>query len=99
MERKIISSKGFDKSLESLLFYLENEWSKKVSDNFVRQLEAKVEHIAKYPETGMPAKKKWVRSTPIGKHNRVYYSFNSNAVKLLLLRDMRMNPKSNPFEK
>lgn len=99
MERTIITSKGFDRSLEALLLYLENEWSKKVAASFNRQLEARVEHIAKYPETGMPAKKIWVRSTPIGKHNRIYYSFNSKTVKLLLLRDMRMNPKSNPYEK
>ena len=99
MERKVILDKRFNKSLLSVLIYLHENWSKKVSDEFADLVKYKLKQIEKYPETGMPSRYKNVRSMPVGKHNRIYYFLDSKAIKILLLRDMRMNPTSNPYEK
>ena len=99
MAKRIEITKRFERSVNSLRLYLEQEWSKKVANNFIKELKSRIEYISKYPEIGMLSQKQNVRSVTVGRHNRMYYLFNDEQITLLLLRDMRMNPKSNPFEK
>ena len=47
MAKKIEITKRFEKNVNALQSYLEQEWSRKVADNFLAELKSRIEYISK----------------------------------------------------
>ena len=100
MAYKIIVKKRFTNKVVRLLSYLEAEWSKKVADDFLKEVEARLQTLSEQPFIGTPSKvSDNVRSILITKHNRIYYRIKGSVMEIVNMYDTRMNPKNNPYNK
>ncbi|MDQ3108456.1 MAG: type II toxin-antitoxin system RelE/ParE family toxin [Bacteroidota bacterium] len=78
------------KSLAEILIYLECEWSLKIAEGFVKELEYQLEIIRVYPEIGIQSSKNnLVRRVLITKHNALYYLVEDEKLMLLNFYDTR----------
>ena len=91
--------KRFTVSVTKLLVYLENEWAKKVADNFLAALEERIDTLAHQPFIGSPSGIKNARAVLISKHNRFYYRVKGCPVEIMALIDTRMDPEKNRYQK
>jgi plasmid stabilization system protein ParE len=90
MENEIIWTPSASKNLSDILFYLETEWSVKIAEGFVKELEYKISLIRIYPDIGIQSSKnKLVRRILITKHNALYYLFENQKIILLNFYDTR----------
>ena len=95
MKRKIILSKLSSKKLSSLLEYLEQEWSLKVKNNFIKKLENSLELIKDFPASAEKSLiKKNVHKLNITKQTAIYYIYDSKSIKILTIFDNRMDTKN-----
>lgn len=91
--RKIILSKRASKRLEKLLEYLENEWSLKVKDDFIKKFDKSLKQIQKFPESGQQTSfVKGFYMLVITKQTSIFYRFDSKTISIVTLFDNRMNP-------
>lgn len=77
---------------DSIVNYLEKNWSDKEKSAFVKKLEKRVELIKQYPEI-FPASqlsKKAYRSV-LTNQITIYYSIENQIIKILALFDVRQN--------
>ena len=99
MANQIKLSKLFVKKVTRLLQYLEKNWSKKVADDFKRNLDEKMLRIIDEPDAGRNSDKvdgvQWVLIT---KHNKLYYRIEGEIIYIITLFDTRQNPKKNKYE-
>lgn len=96
----IIVKKRFTNKIVKLLDYLEGEWGKTVADNFLKEIDKRLDTLSEQPFIGAPAAEaKTVRSILITKHNRLYYRIKGKTIEIVNMYDTRMNPKKNPFNK
>lgn len=99
MERTIVFKKHFLNKLTKLLIYIEQEWGKQVSVNFLNTLDKRLKTLTSQPYIG-----KNVASIPnvkgilVTKHNRIYYKITDTEIIILTLKDTRMNPKKNRYQ-
>lgn len=92
--RSIILSKIAAKKLESLLEYLEVEWSEKVKLNFIDKLDKSLNQISKYPLSYEKSQvKPELHRCTVSKHSTLYYTFDTKRVYIVTLFDNRMNPE------
>lgn len=91
---KIILSKRASNNLEKLLIYLENEWSKKVMDNFIIKLDFALKSIFSQPE-GFPKtnKIKDLHKCVVTKQTTLFYKFNKDILTIVSIFDTRQHPK------
>jgi plasmid stabilization system protein ParE len=90
MEIEIIWSPSATRNLAEILIYLESEWSVKIAEGFVKELENQIELIRAYPEIGIQSSKNnLVRRILITKHNALYYMFENQKIILLNFYDTR----------
>ncbi len=100
MAYQIITKKRFENKLVKLLEYLENEWGKKVADEFASKLITKLDILALQPYIGStPEGFKNVRAILISKHNKLYYKVGNSKIIVLNMYDTRINPVKNPYKR
>lgn len=79
---------------DSIINYLEKNWSIKEKSVFVKKLEKRIELIKKYPEIFPEYRlsKKTFRSV-LTEQITIYYSIENQIIKILTLFDVRQNPE------
>ncbi len=90
--RKVVLSKRSSNRLGKLLEYLENEWSLKDKNNFLKKLDKSLAQIQKYPESCIETNYvKGLRMLVITKQTSLFYKFNSKTIFIVAIFDNRMN--------
>lgn len=89
----IVISEKAEKNLDKIISYLENEWSERVKQNFIRKLSVMINQIAHSPFM-FPASeiKKNVRKCVVTKHTIVYYKVIEKEIEIITIQDSRQNP-------
>lgn len=99
MKREIRLSKRAMKKLDSLLVYLENEWSTKVKHNFILKLDKSLKQIQKLPDSFPESEKiRGLRKCVVTKQTTVFYRYSDTSIDVITIFDNRQNPKSQKKE-
>ena len=99
MAYKIVVTENFEKTTAVTFRWLELVWSRQSADKFEIKLRAAIKRIAINPSIGRLSNKITnIRSVPVTKHNRIYYSVVSDTIILLELFETKQNPTKNRFE-
>lgn len=91
--RKVLLSKRASNRLDKLLEYLEQEWSLKVKENFIKKFDKSLNQVQNFPEscpntdfvTGL-------HMLVVTKQTSIFYRFDSKTIKVVTIFDNRMNP-------
>lgn len=95
MNYKVTISERTENNLDNIFEYLKNEWSKKVHNNFRKQLIKTISFLSQNPYMfPVSVIKKDIRKCLITKHNAVYYRIKGKDVEIITIHDTRQNPKS-----
>ncbi len=96
--KKIIWSPKAVGSLEQLIAFIEQKWTKKVVDNLLDEIEKTVELISQNPKIHpFFSPEKQLRKCVIRRKTLLFYRERSNKVEIVLLIDSRQNPKKYSF--
>ncbi|HNW52252.1 MAG TPA: type II toxin-antitoxin system RelE/ParE family toxin [Prolixibacteraceae bacterium] len=91
--REIVLSKRASNRLDKLLEYLEQEWSLKVKDDFIKKLDRSLNQIQKFPESCPKTDfVKGLHMLVITKQTSLFYRFDSKTIKVVTIFDNRMDP-------
>jgi plasmid stabilization system protein ParE len=95
MKREIRLSKRVMRKLNSLLVYLEEEWSIKVKHEFVLKLDKSLKQIQKLPDSFPESEKiKGLRKCVVTKQTTLFYKYSETTIDVITIFDNRQNPKS-----
>ena len=95
MKREIRLSKRAMQKLDSLLVYLEEEWSTKVKYEFVQKLDKSLKQIQKLPDSFPESEKiRGLRKCVVTKQTTVFYRYSEATIDVVTIFDNRKNPKS-----
>jgi plasmid stabilization system protein ParE len=95
MKREIRLSNRAMKKLDSLLVYLEKEWSTKVKQDFILKLDKALKQIQKLPDSFPESEKiRGLRKCVVTKQTTVFYKYSETAINVVTIFDNRQNPKS-----
>ncbi len=73
--------------------YLENEWSQRTLNKFIKTLDKSILLIKKYPESNELSNiKEGLYRCVITKHISLFYTFNSTEIYVITFFDTRMHP-------
>ncbi len=97
MVKKIIWTPKAEKSFDSVISYLEENWSERQIIHFIEKTNAVINHIDKFPLSCREAGKEDVREALITKHNLLLYRISGNTIYLLYFWDTRRNPLRKPI--
>lgn len=98
MATKIVITKRFRQNVIETYQYIQNTFSSKAASNFLDRIERRIDFIAGHPEAGKASqKRKNICCVLLPPHNQIYYRFENQTIEILLLFDMRQNPKKNPY--
>jgi plasmid stabilization system protein ParE len=98
MAAQIIVTKKFRQNVLETYQYILNTFSSKTASNFLDRIEKRIDFIASHPEAGKASqKRKNVRCVLLPPHSQIYYRFENETIEILILFDMRQNPKKNPY--
>ena len=93
----IFSDEVFEK-LNSIVFYLETNWSKQVAENFLIIFYNRIDNLSFNPKAGMQIlNNSSVRKFVITKHNTLYYEIFENRIELLTIFFNPQNPVKNKY--
>jgi len=99
MAYKIVVSGNAETALDSILYYLDNKWSKKTSDDFVTIFIKKIAELSLNPKIGKKTDlDESIRKIVITKHNILYYQVISDEIYLLDIIFAKQNPDKNKYE-
>jgi plasmid stabilization system protein ParE len=85
---QIITKKRFVQDLLNVHLYLEQEWGRRVADEFQDKIYLAFSLLQTHPYIGAPSlKTKGARALSITKHNRLYYRVESNKIIIIFLAD------------
>lgn len=94
MGRKIKLSKRTEYKLENLIEYLENEWSTKTKNSFIKKLDKVLDQIKInpncYPQSQI---QNGIHKCVITKQTTIYYRFDDKAIYVITIFDNRQDPK------
>ena len=91
--RKIILSKRASNRLDKLLEYLEQEWSLKVKNDFIKKLDKSLNQIQKFPESCPDTNfVKGLHMLVVNKQTSLFYRFDSKTIRVVTIFDNRMDP-------
>ncbi|HKK81091.1 MAG TPA: type II toxin-antitoxin system RelE/ParE family toxin [Prolixibacteraceae bacterium] len=91
--RKLILSKRASNRLDKLLEYLEQEWSLKVKEDFIKKLDKSLNQIQKFPDSCPNTDfVKGLHMLVVTKQTSLFYRFDSKTIKVVTIIDNRMNP-------
>jgi len=86
--------------VRAVLEFLLLNWYDSVADDFMITLKETIELLSAQPFIGTPLSSHTnVRTCLVTKHNRIYYRIEKNKIVFINMKDTRMNPKKNPFNK
>jgi len=95
MKRDVRLSKRAEKRLESLLVYLEKEWSAKVKHEFIQKLDKSLVQIQKYPDSfPVSGKISGLRKCLITRQTTMFYKYSDTTVDVVIVFDDRQSPES-----
>ncbi|MDP2061214.1 MAG: type II toxin-antitoxin system RelE/ParE family toxin [Flavobacteriaceae bacterium] len=95
MKREIRLSKRAIRKLNSLLVYLEEEWSTKVKHEFILKLDKSLKQIQKLPDSFPESEKiRGLRKCVVTKQTTVFYKYSETTIDVITIFDNRQNPKS-----
>lgn len=93
MIRKIKLSKRTSNKLAQLLQYLENEWSLKVKNDFIKKLDKSLLMIQENPDYFPKSDSiKGLHRCVVTKQTTIFYRYDSEYVYVVALFDNRRNP-------
>ena len=93
---KLIWTDNAINNLETILSYLDLNWSEKVRKNFIAKLDNKIEQIKKFPESGIKTNAKTdLKKILITKHCYLVYKVKKNKILLINFKDTRQNSNGN----
>lgn len=79
--RKIIITKRASSKLDSIIDYLQTEWSEKVKNDFISNLEKTFEQIQKYPNSFKKSQKiKGLHQVIVSKQTSYFYRFDKSTI-------------------
>lgn len=94
MKREIKLSKRAAKTLDNLLIYLENEWSAKVKNNFIRKLDKTLKQIDFLPDSFPESVEiTGLRKCVVTKQTTIFYNYSDNTINIVTIFDNRQNPE------
>lgn len=95
MKREIRLSKRAMKKLDSLLVYLEKEWSPKVKQDFILKFDKSLKQIQKLPDSFPESETiNGLRKCVVTKQTTVFYKYSETTINVVTIFDNRQNPKS-----
>lgn len=95
MNLKIRLSRRAMKKLDTLLAYLEDEWSAKVKQEFVLKLDKSLNQLQKLPDSSPESEKiKGLRKCVVTKQTTIFYKYSKTTIDVVTIFDNRQNPKS-----
>jgi plasmid stabilization system protein ParE len=90
---KAVWSERAEEAIERIKFYLIDNWSDKVGNNFIREVDEKVELLKRFPDLGrVSALDDTVRKILITKHVILCYRVRKNKLEILDFFDQHQNP-------
>lgn len=94
MIRKVYFSNRAAKKLESIFTYLENNWTKEITNDFILKIEKSKTIVSKYPNSFPESKYiNGLHKCVVTKHNTFYYRYNEKEVEIVSIFDNRQDPK------
>jgi plasmid stabilization system protein ParE len=85
--------------LQAICDYLDDGWSPRVTDKFIRRCDDCLKLISEFPYLSHgTADDPNVRRILVSKQNALYFEIKGNTVYLLRFYDLRQDPAKNPFE-
>ncbi len=95
MKREIRLSKRAMKKLDSILFYLEKEWSTKAKHDFILKLDKSFKQIKKLSDSFPESERiRGLRKCVVTKQTTVFYKHTDTSIDVITIFDNRQNPKS-----
>ncbi|MGD9605790.1 MAG: type II toxin-antitoxin system RelE/ParE family toxin [Bacilli bacterium] len=92
MSRKIVISKRAVRNLDHLLEYLENKWSKRVRDNFIKKFDRAVNILKDRPESSINSEIiKGLHRCVVTKQTTIYYKFDNKKLYIVTVFDTRQD--------
>jgi plasmid stabilization system protein ParE len=83
------------KKLDSLLVFLEAEWSAEVKHEFVLKLDKSLKQIQKLPDSFPESDKiRGLRKCVVTKQTTIFYKYSETTIDVVTIFDNRQNPKS-----
>ena len=99
MAYEIKQSKLFLIRITKLLEYLEENWSKKIADEFKEKMDKRILRLLKTPNIGKDCNKVLnVKRLVVTKHNKLYYRIKGNTNYIITLFDTKQNQRKNKYE-
>jgi len=80
-------------NLESIIAYLEENWTQKEISRFITKFEKQLAIVSNFPFAYPISKKKNVHRCVMSKNITIYYIIRNNTVFLLSIFDTRQDPK------
>ncbi len=94
MSRNVLLSRRAENNLEKLFAYLSEQWSERITSEFILKLERSIELIKEYPESFPESTRKpGLHKCVVTKHTSLYYRFDSQHIRILTIWDNRQNPE------
>ena len=91
--KRVIVTKRASIRLEELFNYLENEWSEKVKNDFIKKFDNAIYQIQKYPK--MAPKSDIISDLHkyvVTKQSSIIYRIDEKSITILTIIDNRMDP-------
>lgn len=93
MALKIIWSEEADFNLDSIIKYLQSNWTEKELKNFSVKLDKQISLIAEFPLLYKHSKRlQGTRECVITNHNSLFYIVDKTSIYILSIWDNRQNP-------
>ncbi len=93
MALKVIWLPKAEHNFQSVIDYLEGNWTIKEVQNFVQLTDKTIQYIKVFPRLFRKSKRKNVYEALITKHNLMIYQIRNNQIEILTFFDTRQHPK------
>ncbi len=92
-------SKEAEDTFDKIIEYLENNWTEKEIQSFVRKTHKVISQIEKNPSLFKASQFQEIRKAFITKHNSMFYFVNEDIdiIEIYAFWDNRQNDKNSPF--
>jgi len=98
MVREIIWSPASEKDFESILDYLQNNWSHRVISKFINKIDDNINLILGDPRIFPVINEELqIRKSVITKHNTLFYREIGSKIEIVRIFDSRQDPKKLEF--
>lgn len=97
MVKKVIWTPRAEKSFDTVITYLAENWSEREVGRFIEKTNTIINHIMLFPKAYREAGKDDVREALITKQNLLLYRLSGGTIYLLYFWDTRKNPLKKPL--